>query len=533
MKRRKFLQTATAGFVIPSVINGLPVKAYSNPSLLNAFLNPGVDTDHVLVLIYLGGGNDGINTVIPIDQYSKYVAARPNVYIDSNALLPLNGQSKIALHPSLKGFQTLFNENKLNIIQSVGYPNPDYSHFRSTDIWATGSDSNEVFNTGWLGRYLNTEYPGFPVGYPNPNNPDPLAVQVGGNLPLLFQGPNAQMSMNLSDPSIFGAWPAGIDDPAPNSKFGKELSFIRTMSRQSKSFADAILQSYIKGTNIATYPDPAINYLSGTLKAIARFIKGGLKTRLYLVNLYGFDTHSDQVVVGNKTTGIHANLLKYLGDATLAFQRDLEAMSLDNRVLGMTFSEFGRRIKDNMSGANGAGGTDHGAAAPLFLFGKNIQPGVIGNNPFIPAAVNENDNLPMQYDFRSVYTSVLQDWFCVKDPALKEILIRNYQSLPVIKKSNCITDINELENLNEMLHLETSSNPLYDRITISITTLDGYAYLQLINPLGTVIKTIYKGNSKAGNYHYDLENENYPPGNYYLRLQQGSAQKTIPLMIVK
>ncbi len=528
MFRRKFLKTTAAGVIVPTVLNGLPVKAYSNNSILDALVNPGVDTDHVLVLIYLGGGNDGINTVVPIDQYSKYVAARPNVFIEQNKLLSINGQTKLALHPSLKGFQTLYNENKLTIVQSVGYPNPDYSHFRSTDIWATASNSDELLDTGWMGRYLNSEYPGFPLGYPNASNPDPLAVQVGGNMPLLFQGPNAQMAMNVSNPDIFGAWPSGIDDPPPNTNLGHELSFIRTINRQSKSFADALLSAYFKGTNVATYPTG--NYLADTLKVIARVIKGGLKTRLYLVNLYGFDTHSDQVVAGNKTTGVHATLLQYLADGALAFQRDLEAMNLDNRVLGMTFSEFGRRIKDNLSGG---GGTDHGAAAPLFLFGKNVVGGVVGNNPFIPTTVSVNDNIPMQYDFRSVYTSVLQDWFCVKDPALNDIMLRNFQSLPIVQKSNCITGVDDFENLNESITLDTSSNPMVDRITIFVKALDGHAILQLINPLGTVVKTIYKGQLNAGNYNFDLENENYPVGNYYLRLQQGAAQKTMPLMIVR
>ncbi|HEX5625930.1 MAG TPA: DUF1501 domain-containing protein [Saprospiraceae bacterium] len=532
MKRRHFLQSAAAGVVVPTVLNGFPVNAYSSPSLLRSLVNPGVDTDHVLVLIYLGGGNDGLNTVIPLDQYGKYVAARPNVSLKSSDLLPLAGQNNVALHPSLKGFQTLFAENKLTLVQSVGYPNPDYSHFRSTDIWTTGSDSNEVLDTGWLGRYLNNEFPGFPLGYPNASNPDPLAVQVGGNLPLLFQGPNAQMAMNVSNPDIFGTWPTGIQDPVPNTPRGKELDFIRTIGRQSKSFADALVTAYIKGTSPVT--EPTGNYLIDTLKAIARLINGGLKTRLYLVSMYGFDTHSDQVDPGNKSMGMHADLLKTLGDAALSFQRDLEALKLDHRVLGMTFSEFGRRIKDNMSGATGGGGTDHGAAAPLFLFGKNVIGGVVGNNPFIPATVNDNDNLPMQYDFRSVYTSVLQDWFCVKDPALTEIMIRNYQSLPLVKKSNCLTGSEDIQTVREeVLSLEVSSNPMADRVIISSRTENGYAILQFINPLGTVIKTIYKGKLSRGLHQFDLENENYPVGNYYLRMQQGSQQRTIPLMIVR
>lgn len=533
MQRRKFLKTTATGVVVPTLLNGLPVKAYSNNSILDALVNPGVDTDHVLVLIYLGGGNDGLNTVIPIDQYSKYVAARPNVYINQNELLPLNGQSNLALHPALPGFQTLYNENKLTIIQSVGYPNPDFSHFRSTDIWATASDADEVLSTGWMGRYLNNEFPGFPAGYPNASNPDPLAVQVGGNLPLLFQGPNAQMAMNVSNPDIFGAWPGGINDPATNDNYGKELSFIRTINRQSKSFADALILAYLKGTNVYNYPTG--NYLADTLKVIARVINGGLKTRLFLVNLYGFDTHSDQVLDStNKSKGIHANLLRYLGDATLAFQRDLEAMKLDERVLGMTFSEFGRRIKDNMSGANGAGGTDHGAAAPLFLFGTKVIGGVMGNNPFIPTNVNVNDNIQMQYDFRSVYTSVLQDWFCIKDPALQDIMLRNYQHLPIVQKSNCITSSEDLENINNKLDLLVNTNPMFDRVTITVrTAADGMTLLQLFNPLGSIVKTIHKGKLSEGIYFFDLENENYLPGNYYLRLQQDAAQKTLPLVIVK
>ncbi len=530
MKRRKFLHNTAAGVVVPAIINGLPIQAISNPSLLYDLVSPEFDTDHVLVLIYLGGGNDGLNTLIPLDQYSNYVKARPTIYLDSNSLLPLNGKPNLALHPAMKGFQTLYNENKLSIVQSVGYPNPDYSHFRSTDIWTSGADSNQVLSTGWLGRYLNTEYPGFPLNYPNAKNPDPLAVQVGANLPLLFQGPNAQMSMNVSNPDIFGAWPNGIDDPATNDHYGKELDFIRTIGRQSKSYADALLNAYIKGVNVANYPTG--NYLADILKAIARIINGGLKTRLYLVSLYGFDTHSDQVMIGNKSTGVHATLLQYLSDAVLAFQRDLEGLRLDDRVLGMTFSEFGRRIKDNLSGVNGAGGTDHGAAAPVFLFGKNVQPGVLGSNPIIPNSVNEYDNIPMQYDFRSVYNSVLQNWFCVKEPALTDILIKKYQDLPIVKKSNCITDAIDLNIVNEQIDLKIFNNPMTDRTKIEVISSDGYCLIQLISPMGQVLKSIYKGKLNTGVHSFDLENENYPVGNYYIRMQQGTAQKTIPVLIV-
>lgn len=531
MKRREFIQATASGVVIPTVLNGIPVNAYSNNALLQSLVNPGVDTDHVMVMIYLGGGNDGLNTTIPLDQYDQYAKARPSVSLKQNELLRINGFPNLGLHPSLGGFKTLFDEKKLTVVQSVGYPNPDFSHFRSTDIWATASNTNELLDTGWLGRYLNTEYPGFPKGYPNASNPDPLAVQIGGNLPLLFQGPNAQMSMNVSNPDIFDLWPTGINDPAPNNNYGKELSFIRTIGRQSESFAQALINAFIRGNNVANYPTG--NYLADSLKAIARIIKGGLKTRLYLVSLNGFDTHSDQVDAVNRSAGQHSNLLKLLGDAIFAFQRDLEAMKLDERVLGMTFSEFGRRIKDNLSGANGAGGTDHGAAAPLFIFGTKVIPGVVGNNPFIPANASVEDNIPMQYDFRSVYSSVLQDWFCVKEPSLTEIMLRNFQYLPLVQKSNCITGVEDHWNNQEKIFVRISNNPLITRTQIELNCPAGQTMIQLIEPMGSVIKTVFKGKLEQGIHAFDLENEDYRPGNYYLRVQQMTDQKTLPLMIIK
>jgi uncharacterized protein (DUF1501 family) len=532
MKRRKFIQSATAGLVVPTVVGGFSAKAYAESPLLSALLQPGTDTDHVLVVIYLNGGNDGLNTLVPLDQYDHYVRARPTVHLPLAGLLPLNGFGSLAFHPRLGGFQQLFNEGKLTIVQSVGYDKPDFSHFRSTDIWASASDSDEVLGTGWLGRYLDSEYPGFPAGYPNPQNPDPLALQIGSNLPLLFQGPAAQMAMNLSNPDIFGAWPSGIDDPAPNTPYGKELQFIRTINRQSSTYADAVLSAFFKGNNLATYP--AGNYLADVMKVIARLIKGGLKTRLYLVSAGGFDTHSDQILdQKDKGMGKHGDLLKMLGDASFAFQRDLEAMKLDDRVMGMTFSEFGRRIRDNASGGNGAGGTDHGAAAPMFLFGKRAASGVIGSNPVIPANVSVNDNLMMQYDFRSVYTSVLQQWLCVRQPALQSILLRDYQLLPLVKDGGCLTNVRELDSGNIGIDLRILTNPMVDRTDVDMVSNGGRALLQLFGPMGSVVKTLYRGSLSAGTHRVSVESEAYPPGNYYLRFQQQSDQVTRHLIIAR
>ncbi|MBK9379526.1 MAG: hypothetical protein IPM86_15445 [Saprospiraceae bacterium] len=253
MKRRKFIQTTSTSIVVPSIFNQLPVTAFSDQSMLQSLMLPVADNDHVMVLIYLGGGNDGLNTVVPLDQMSALATARPNIRLLDSEILKLNGNATVGLHPQMKGFQTLFNENKLAIVQSVGYPDPNFSHFRSTDIWTSASDANKVVDTGWLGRYLYHQYPGFPLNYPNQAEPDPLAIQIGSNLPLLFQGQIAQMSMNVSNPDIFGAWPNGIQDPAPSTPLGKELSYIRTISRQSKNYADALVKAFLLGTNKVVY----------------------------------------------------------------------------------------------------------------------------------------------------------------------------------------------------------------------------------------------------------------------------------------
>ena len=195
MKRRDFLKNSIpAAAILPAVVDGYSVKAFSNDSpLMQALLNPLIDTDHVLVIVQLNGGNDGLNMVIPISNYADYFNARPNVAIAQNRILPLTNYNLSGLHPGMTGLQALYNDGKLNIVQAVGYPSPNFSHFRATDIWMSGSSSNEVINSGWAGRYLNTEYPNYPSGYPNTTMPDPLAVQIGSITSLALQGPSLQM----------------------------------------------------------------------------------------------------------------------------------------------------------------------------------------------------------------------------------------------------------------------------------------------------------------------------------------------------
>jgi uncharacterized protein (DUF1501 family) len=425
MKRRDFIRNTLAGVVLPSFLNGISLKALAGTPMLHA-LSGYMHDDRVLVLIQLSGGNDGLNMVIPIDQYSQYQAARPNIALPQDKILRLQGFDQTGLHPAMSGLHGLFNEGKLGIVQGVGYPKPSYSHFRATDIWMTASDSDKVLNTGWTGRLLNDIYPDFPDNYPNVQMPDPLGIQVGSVVATAFQGPVFTMGLAIANPSNFYNLIEGkvnIDSP---TRWGEQLDYLEQMSLKTDQYAGVIKKAALKVTKQSD-KYPAKNGLADQLKIVARLIAGGLKTKVYMVSTSGFDTHAKQAEEGDKTTGTQANLLKRVSEAVTAFMDDLQQQGLQNRVMGITFSEFGRRIKSNASG-----GTDHGAAAPLFYFGHNIKPGMVGSNPIIPDAVKVTDNVPMQHDFRSVYNSILQNWLGLQPADAEKILQTTFPTLPIV-----------------------------------------------------------------------------------------------------
>lgn len=425
MKRRDFLKNTITGVVLPSFLNGISLKALAGTPLLHS-LGRFMAEDRVLVLVQLAGGNDGINTVIPFDQFSAYSAARPNIFITEDKALRLNGFDATALNPGMTEMQQLFNNGKLGIIQAVGYPKPNFSHFRATDIWMTGSDSDKILNTGWAGRFLNDSFPNFPANYPNSTMPDPLAIQVGSVVSTTFQGPAITMGLAISNPSSFYNLIEGKVNVDSNSRWGEQLDYIELMSMKTDQYAGVIKNAALKIKQQSDkYPAPGKNPLADQLKIVARLVAGGLKTKIYMVSIGGFDTHAKQTEA-DTSTGTHTKLLQRVSEAINAFMDDLQYLQIDNKVMGMTFSEFGRRIKSNASG-----GTDHGAAAPVFYFGHAVKGGVIGTNPVIPENANVNDNVPMQSDFRSVYASVLQNWFSLSAQDVQTILSGSFSTLPM------------------------------------------------------------------------------------------------------
>ncbi len=529
MKRRDFFKNIAPLVVLPGLLEGFSFKAYGALPLLDALATAG-NTDHVLVLIQLNGGNDGLNTVIPLDQYSAYKNARSNIAIDEKSVLKLNGITATGLHPAMTGLQQKFNDGKIKIIQSVGYPSPSFSHFRATDIWLSAADSNEILASGWAGRYLDYEYPNYPTGYPNSQMPDPIAIQIGSILSLGLQGPELNMGMSITDPTNFYNLINGIEDPAPNTAAGKELTYIRGMAKQTNLYASAITTAADKITSQSpAYPAAGTNSLADQLKIVARLVAGGLKTKVYMVNLGGFDNHNSQVDAADTSIGLHATLLGKVSEAITAFMEDLKFLSISDRVLGLTFSEFGRRIKSNTSV-----GTDHGAAAPMFLFGDHVIPGVLGNNPAVPINVNVNDNIPMQYDFRSVYGSILEEWFCVSSADVSTVLLKNYQSLPLVDAAACSgIGIHEHNVIAGKNLLTNYPNPFGDSTLIEFQTAGQHTLLQIFDTMGKLVVTLVDQEYAAGTYKVNFQASGLAKGTYYARLQNGSFQQMRTMLKVE
>ncbi|MDQ3143085.1 MAG: DUF1501 domain-containing protein [Bacteroidota bacterium] len=515
MKRRDFLKT-TSLIGLPLIINGIPVGAVGRNHLLDLIQGKN---DRVLVLIQMNGGNDGLNMVLPLDQYSNLSVARSKILIPEAAALPL--RTGLGIHPAMTSMQNVWNDGKLLLAQSVGYPNQNRSHFRSTDIWTTATDANKHDYTGWLGRYFAEEYQGYPYGYPNTEYPDPIAITIGSNTSQTCQGEGTNFSLALTDPNALRILSEGIEDQYPNSNYGDELRFLNGSIVQTNDYTQVIQNANTKsGPNLSTkYPADNTNALSTKLKTVARLINGGLQTKVYIVNISGFDTHSAQCDPTDHTIGNHANLLKMLSDAVYAFLDDIQLMGHGERVIGMTFSEFGRRIK-----ANDSTGTDHGTAAPLFMFGSCINPVILGDNPTINPTVANDEGVAMQIDFRSLYASVLVDWFEMDASQMSSVLFKDFTKLPIIKGCSPTTDNKDLDQI--AFDFKLSPNPAKGDINISFESEDDNLRISLFDTIGSELEVIYVGRVSAGSHNYKLDADKLAPGNYYVRIASLRSQKT-------
>ncbi len=521
MKRRSFIKNIAAGVALPSFLQGFGIRLHAATPLARLANILNADNDRALVLIQLDGGNDGLATLSPLDQYDRLKKARPNIALPEDKLLPLTGLNSLAMHPAFAGMHHLYEEGQVRIVQNVGYPNPNLSHFRATDIWMTASHADEFIASGWAGRYLAYEYPNFPLGYPNEHMPHPLAVEIGYSMSLSLMGPQTGMGFVIPDTAAYYQLLSGQQTPAPDTPAGEQLAYVRLIAQQSRQYAQAILDASQKANNLATYPDTP---LAAKLKIIARLIAGGLKSRLYLVSIGGFDTHAQQADPNDPTKGVHANLLRQLGDAVWAFSQDLQALGVSDRVMGMTFSEFGRRIASNFSD-----GTDHGTAAPLFLFGTPVAGGVTGNNPKLPPNPTVNDNLNMEVDFRSVYATLLRDWFCVPGGDVSGILLHEHPFVHGLFRPGvaCATSSTheEQEQVGRSM-LSCRPNPFRDVLVLDYESTGAPTLVQILDGSGRIVATPVSGWLPEGRYQLQWDGSALPAGVYFCRLVSGAAQQT-------
>jgi uncharacterized protein (DUF1501 family) len=457
--RREFLRTTVLGgalsWTVPAFLSNTFSALHAEAADSATQIVDGRDGS-ILVVLQMAGGNDGINTVIPYAS-DHYRNARPKLGIVANDVLKLN--DAVGFHPSMTGFKSLYDAGNLTVVQGVGYPNPNRSHFRSTEIWQTATDSDKFDKYGWIGRYFDNACAGcdptvgISIGNQMPQafsakTPEGIALQNPQNYRFLAAGGQGGAASEQSfrkmndveaDPNMdatadtvsmdpgsgagvgSGGTPGGGADlnsggtiasiSGPSGHSGSALDFLERTSMDAQVSSDKILAISNKVKNQGTYPG---SQLANSLKLVARLIGGGLPTRIYYVSQGGYDTHTNQL-------GTQQRLLQDLGDSLKAFTADLRAQGSMSRVLVMTFSEFGRRVTENASG-----GTDHGAAAPLFVIGDKVKAGLQGTYPSLaPGDLFEGD-IKYSTDFRSVYAGVLEGW--LKTPS-KPILGRQFQPL--------------------------------------------------------------------------------------------------------
>ena len=547
MKRREFIKLSSTA----SALGLLPYEVGAALKLANTSLNCGDISNRKLVLIELKGGNDGLNTLIPYDQYGYYSQTlRPDIYIPVNNYndqvveASFTGTNKdLIFNPALmqgninSGFKGLYKDGTLRVLQSVGYPAANKSHFASIDLWATGNDGNSWDNgkdSGWMGRFMEEAYANlFPSNFP-------VGIQLGSSntwlgfhaehkhgTALNIDGQNSENFYTVLD-GLAGQAPQNIPQ---NSHYGSELQYIVDTDASANTYAEAIQNSFNASgaTNLVTYPDTD---LADQLKTVARLIRGGIQTKVYMVTIGGFDTHNNQNEGTGDINGKHTELLTELSSAVDAFVADINSDSVGDDVIGLTFSEFGRKAIQN-----GNYGTDHGEIAPMFVFGKPVQGGISGVNVNLNEATTNNNwqIKTVQHDYRQVFATIMQDFLGADDSIIDNAFFdnTNQQSFSdnklssIIKPSHfvdpsCYITLG-IDQVKKESFFATYPNPIYDNLFINplhdATSILGY---RIIDTMGRVIK---KGTLDLGQGYRSIDVLALKPGVYVLQLSDGERSE--------
>tara|TARA_B100000780_G_scaffold148159_1_gene103524 strand:+ start:10050 stop:11657 length:1608 start_codon:yes stop_codon:yes gene_type:complete len=498
--RRGFLKTlgVAGGGMISFGSSALSVV---DSSFLNTALSDA-NSDRILVLIRLKGGNDGLNTIVPLYDFDLYANKRPNIYIPENKLIKLNDD--FAIPNYMSSIEDLWKNGSMKAVHGVGYGDQNLSHFKSSEIWATTTkDSNTT--SGWLGRYYEDKHIDYLTNPPK----NPLAIQVGSGGDIIFNGDLTTYSFSVSSPQRLKkvAENGTLFDTKKtiNNTHGDQVSFLREASNTTFRYASVINDAYNNSNQFDSYQD---NNFDLQLSLVSRFIKGGLGTKVYMVTLGGFDTHANQ-------SDRHEVLMSTLSNALKTFYDDLKKYGIADKVLSMTFSEFGRRVSEN-----GSGGTDHGSAAPIMFFGPSLNgSSLIGNHPNLNF-LDTGGNMESTMDFKSIYATVLTDWLCADPDLVNRSLLGSEYNL-----------INLGFSCNGIENLELTGDPILSMHAAVIDNKGTSLYLNVNEPVqlevvifdisGKKVGTAFKNQLSSGPHNFPLRSNEYnslPTGHYFYKI---------------
>ncbi len=508
--RRSFLQALGLVGGGSMMLNGMTLTA-SRPSPLAAALSES-ETDRILILIRLKGGNDGLNTIVPIYDFDNYSNLRPTLRFNQNDLINLSPD--LGMPNFMGSLESLWGNGAMKVVQGVGYGNQNLSHFAGSDIWAS-TDLNNSTQSGWLGRYFEGLYPDYIINPPEV----PAAVQIGSIGNLIFDGDSGNYAFSVANPNQLEAIAESGTfhdmQNLPDCTYGDQLQFMRGTTNTTYTYAGTIHDAFSNSSNAVEYNEQGLGRQMGI---VARMIKGNLGTKVYMVTLGGFDTHANQ-------EELHQQLLADLADSVKLFYDDLASTGHDQNVLCMTISEFGRRPDEN-----GSNGTDHGAAAPLFLFGAGLNGnGFIGDHPSL-TALDFVGNLIPGIDFRQVYATVMKEWLCI-DPTVVDntLLGQTYETLSL--GLTCESEPPPGPGPTFLTHFV-----IYDEATKIklINPSAQHVVIELFDILGRRISTLVNDVLMEGEYEFDVRqkaNVNLSSAQYIYRINAGGQNYSKSLIL--
>lgn len=510
--RRSFIQALGLAGGGSMLLGGTAISATS-PSPLAVALAEN-ENDNILIIIRLEGGNDGLNTIVPIYDYDTYANLRPSIKHQQNDLINLNDDFGIPNY--MNELESVWGDGSMKVVHGVGYPDQNLSHFRSTDIWASTEDNFEE-PTGWWGRYFEDRYPDYISNPPE----IPPAVQIGSIGNLIFKGNNSNYAFSVVNPEQLqnvaenGTLHDVLD--IPDCVYGDKLLFMRATANTTFIYSGVINDAYLAANNSVEYGD---GELAKQLAIVARLIKGGLGSKVYMVSLGSFDTHAEQ-------PERHQELLSDLSSTIKNFYDDLKTVGMDDKVLAMTISEFGRRPYEN-----GSNGTDHGAASPVMLFGPALNgSGFVGNHPDL-STWDEDNNLIPSSDFRDIYNTVLTEWFCL-DPSIVSTILLNesYETLDLGLTCEALST-SDFSNTNRFAHVAIyQNNQTFIEINLANTS---HVTIKLYDMMAKEIGTITNEMLFAGRHRFNVRDQiqgRLSYGQYIYRISTGGQYYSKSILI--